>query len=724
LEDSEDVAEEALEVDPLDELEKSPVLLQNNPSRQSLFDKLKEKIEAVNQNEEEEIVLEEGEYLFTESLVIDNEKIINFLTEEGKQAIFKRAKGFTDTFIKVMEDAKLILNGEENDSIVFDGEGKNAIGRDKKGRFIHTEGHLIINHATFQNDRYDDGTSIAPIKAVGEKAYVEFNDGVVKGTNYSSTYGGGNWYSSGGFYLDDGAKMVMNGGIISGNYVSWFDHPSYYDNKWTNYQSTGGITVNHGSSLTMNGGIIKDNFSSVGGILVGSDSIHDFDRDQSDPNKLENIPISELIMNGGTIDNNTGAHNIGAGGISIYGSGKAKMTGGIISNNKGYKGGGILASDQYAEGETEDKNFAKAPFEEWTKRYPAEFIMEGGVIKGNESYTTGGGININSNNVLLTGGKILDNVAFDQGGGIYVTTTPYTLRLKNAVITENSTYPYEGDVEYGDSMKLHAEAGGGIWFCPTGDAKVYIENGGAIFGNTAGKMGDDFHSEKKLPGHYTITLPTRMFNGGKILYYEDADGNRYDPKDPKLFDKIFYESGQISVKAIVEDEAGKSAKKLASLLIKGNISTRGGGIGSNGSIIMGDAPSKDKPLKEVEIKKEWEDGVERIPVEFKVGLLIDGVKYPFETIRLTEENDFTTILKDLPGKIDGFNLEDILYVEEITAGNFIFEASKPIKTGERVIVIPPSEGENDKPIEYKIVSYALTATNKKIETPTGDLVIS
>ncbi len=57
---------------------------------------------------------------------------------------------------------------------------------------------------------------------------------------------------------------------------------------------------------------------------------------------------------------------------------------------------------------------------------------------------------------------------------------PYVLHMYNAVIAENTA----------------SVLGGGIWSCPTGDVTIHVNNGGAVFDNTAlqNAAGDDFVS--------------------------------------------------------------------------------------------------------------------------------------------------------------------------------------------------------------------------------------
>ena len=93
-------------------------------------------------------------------------------------------------------------------------------------------------------------------------------------------------------------------------------------------------------------------------------------------------------------------------------------------------------------------------------------------------------------------------------------------------------------------------------------------------------------------------------------------------------------------------------EKLTKVIIKGNTSaTRGGGIGSNGTVIVGEDESID-----IAVKKVWDDnGVAGAvhPAEITVNLIatVDGTEYVIETKKITAADGWTTSFKNLPTKI-------------------------------------------------------------------------
>lgn len=184
------------------------------PTREkNLFLSLKSEIDGAGSGPKT-IELEAGDYFFTETLNLNNKNIT--LVNKGS-VTFKRADGFTDTMIAVDKDSSLTLQSDGN--FVFDGEKKQTHLR-KHGSFVYTEGKLTIDGSRFINDYDHDQSRISPIFASGDKAKVLFRSGEVSGTDYAATSGSDNWYSAGAFFLQDGAEMTMDGGVIKNNKVS------------------------------------------------------------------------------------------------------------------------------------------------------------------------------------------------------------------------------------------------------------------------------------------------------------------------------------------------------------------------------------------------------------------------------------------------------------------------------------------------------------------------
>lgn len=641
-------------------------------SSEDKFENLKRMLEEANQ--EDEILLEAGEYLFTEKLVISK----NIKLKAKEDVIFKRASSYNKTMVEVLENASLNLISE-NESIVFDGEKKDTRISDNSGSFIVNKGRLIIDGAKFIND-FDNKNNmlIAPIYLDGENSYTEFNSGEISKTDYKSDYGANNWYSAGAFFVRNGARLVMNGGVIKNNLVSYFPHSSW-TGKWVNNHSAGAIIVDKGASFIMNAGEITNNESYAGAILVGTTNIYDLDRDEKNPEKLRNLPLSKFEMNGGIISSNIGIYS--AGGVLVYGNGEAIMNAGIISKNRGYAGGGILAMDSYVEGgSSEPQTRAKVDIKEWEKRFPARFIMNGGDIIENFALTCGGGVNASSNNVRLYAGNISNNISNDQGGGIYVTASPYVLHIENAFIDGNeATRNFRDTAVYYDNnaYTLHSRTGGGVWLCPTGDAVFYAEDGVTFGVNTATVAGDDLYIEERASGNFRVNLASRNHQASRVKWYLDDENQRYEKENAVELTEIKDITTKKALKAISDEKSILFAKKYSLLRIMNNSSSKGGGIGSNGSVVFGRKPEEENPLKKIEVIKNWGENVEEEAIDVELRIRVDEEDdYLVESFNLNKENNFSYTLKDLPAKVREQNIEDLLYVKEITNKPYVLKVGE------------------------------------------------
>ena len=285
--------------------------------------------------------------------------------------------------------------------------------------------------------------------------------------------------------------------------------------------------------------------------------------------------------------------------------------------------------------------------------YPGAFTMTGGTISGNSSsYCTlvpdggcGGGIYVASDNVVLEAGDISGNTAYNQGGGVYVGSVPYTLHMSNTLITENTA----------------STLGGGMWFCPTGDAVLHVTNGAAVFGNTAsaGGAGDDFIAVPANGRTHTTTLADRMLGGGDVQWYKDGgvsnailsgsavgtptDDPRYSADDTaERITGIQDYTMSLALKAVVSDAAAELAESKAQLRITGNTALRGGGLGSNGAVVIGEEDEWT-----LRVTKDWADGItdeqkKPVTVRLKIG------DYALDTVTLDASNNWTKEFMQLP----------------------------------------------------------------------------
>ncbi len=265
--------------------------IDSGDTSKTLFEQLKSEVAGVSDGAV--IDLPAGEYVFTEEISISGKKI-SF--RNNGQVSFKRAPSYKGNMIKIAEDGGLTIDSPDN-GLIFDAENKES-----NGSFIYTNGKLVINGGSFKNDYNDQISGSGPIKAEKPGASIIFNAGIVENNNYMRNAA----YSSGGFYLGDGAEMEMNGGTIRKNQGTTYDYPATPTGFWSDSPGGGAVFVANGAKFTMNGGDILENKGWGGGVFVGSASPYDYDRTTTDPNSLKTQKKATAVFNGGSIKNNKG----------------------------------------------------------------------------------------------------------------------------------------------------------------------------------------------------------------------------------------------------------------------------------------------------------------------------------------------------------------------------------------------------------------------------------
>lgn len=497
---------------------------------------------------------------------------------------------------------------------------------DGNNRYIRT----ISLYSTSSLDYHNSGLVVV----CGRGAEFEMNGGAIQNARINSEAGGVKICCNGKFTMNDGTiknidseKRATAGAVL------------VYSNTSTNY-SYGKAT------FIMNGGIIENNrgYRGAGVHVCGPTYTY----------------RSTFEMNGGTIRNNTAigiqssGHPLQGGGAGVYVEKNATFTmnDGTITDNTVYlgQGGGVcaicgwsdVASSWGSQGWTVNS---------YSYYYPAAVTMNGGIISNNTVHMTqavsdngcGGGIYLASNCVTLNSGTIENNNAEKQGGGVYVSSTPYVLKMKNAVISDNTA----------------SVIGGGLWACPTGSVEVFVTNGAAFYDNSAGKAGDDLASVKNSSDlDYTLNLPSRVLGGGQALWYKDGgilvnssvplgkgdESPRYDASDnAELLNSIKNFSSSLAAKSVLSEASKKMAADEATVFIRGNTSARGGGIGTNGSVVIGD---KNYDYKLV-VKKEWAD-LESDSQKTPVTVFLKSGSMELGSAELSEANNWTATFTELP----------------------------------------------------------------------------
>lgn len=449
----------------------------------------------------------------------------------------------------------------------------------------------------------------------------------------------------------------------------------------------GGVHVCEGATVNMSDGLITgntavdttskqiaaDNGGYGGGVCV-------FDK-------------ATFNFSGGTISNNSAAEDgggIALGTVQVTGSGSniLNMTGGAIdSNTAGGCGGGIYVQAGY------DQSYSGG-----TDHCIAN--ISGGDITNNK--VTGTGISAQGGRNMFGGGGIYVN-GYASGYGY----ANGVLNLQNAAIYDNTAEIY----------------GGGYAGCPVSVTEINFTDGSAFFSNTAKKGANEIYvlASSELGGHSgdpSYLVSASMLGGGAYRWTND-DGTEvpYNMLTGTLSAK---NSEELRLNnALTSSDAGVAAALAAAKVrISGNSSnTRGGGIGSNGTVNIG---QPEKETTKIDVTKKWDDegNADKRPASIEVELYRNGEYVGFQTVTPDENGDWKTTFANLPAKdADGNAYEYTVkehsvagYDSEVTGnaadGFTITNTPKPETTQVSVTKKWDDEGNSDKrPASIEVELY-------------------
>lgn len=465
------------------------------------------------------------------------------------------------------------------------------------------DGNVVIEKSTLE------GNDVGVIEDNGSSAELILENGTIQNHKIRGAH-------SASIRVTEGASFTMNGGTIQDNIA----------NTASSDSSSPAVLLLGASTFTMNGGSICNNSGQCGTAVYLTAS--------------NNAAKARFTMNGGTLSNNESRsytpYSTPTGAVFVKYSAEFVLNNGTITGNcaHGGAGGGVAVMDELP-----------------TEEHGTAFTMIGGTISNNTASgyrCSGGGIYSCSNHVSLLGGRIENNSAYD-GGGVYSegnTEIYTTLHIENALITGNT-----------------ADQGGGLWFCPTGDAKLYMQDGAVIYGNTAASAGDDFASPEVATGaggNGGVTLPDYFPNGKVIQWFSDGflyapagnrgtsgQGTRYNTVEyAKRVTGVQNEKKGLALKSVVSD--GVSIPAVGSLIITGNQASHGGGgIGANGGVVIGEETSLSYSIS---VKKAWDNpGYEDTqPSSVTIHLKERDTGDIVSTAELTGENGWQYTFTDLP----------------------------------------------------------------------------
>lgn len=475
------------------------------------------------------------------------------------------------------------------------------------------DGNVVIEKSTLE------GNDMGVIEDNGSSAELILENGTIQNHKIRGA-------RSASIRVTEGASFTMNGGTIQDNIA----------NTSSSDSSSPAVLLLGASTFTMNRGSICNNSGQCGTAVYLTAS--------------SNAAKARFTMNSGTLSNNESRSytpkSTPTGAVFVKYSAEFVLNNGTITGNCAYggAGGGVAVMDELP-----------------TEEHGTAFTMNGGTISNNTASgyrCSGGGIYSCSNYVSLLGGRIENNSAYD-GGGVYSegnTEIYTTLHIENALITGNT-----------------ADQGGGLWFCPTGDAKLYMQDGAVIYGNTAASAGDDFASPEVATGaggNGGVTLPDYFPNGKVIQWFSDGflyapPGNRGTSGQGTRYNTVEYakrvtgvqnEKKGLALKSVVSD--GVSIPATGSLIITGNQASHGGGgIGANGGVVIGEETSLSYSIS---VKKVWDNpGYEDTqPSGVTIHLKERDTGDIVSTAELTGENGWQHTFTDLPLSPDHYTVTE------------------------------------------------------------------
>lgn len=617
------------------------------------------------------------------TLTIPAGKMIKITSDEPYTILATKNSGVS-VLVNVAERASLELSGKVSLS-----------GRYNKGAIISSKGAVVLSDEAVVCDGAASTVNTGVVDVLGDKASLTMTGGVIEQCELKDAY-------CGAVHAKDGAHVVMKGGVIRKNGIVVTGDTNGY------HLTSSGVMLVGNVRFDMRGGSIEGNSGYRGSaVLAYSEGEGDSQR-------------AKFTMTGGQISGNRSSKlEAGpldpSGAVHIEGNAEFTMKGGEIKNNVASgngKGGGVCVVDPGCQG-GETGNTA--------------FTMQGGSISGN-SASAGGGVYTYSNGVTLSAGKIKGNTARSMGGGVYSEGNEAhgysTLHIENALVVDN-----------------HADKqGGGMWFCPTGDAKVYVQDGGLIAKNTADEAGDDFVFTGAKDAKYKLTLANRAPGGGKVSWYKD--GGLFNPvgtfaaTNPKI--PRFTPDGDngeplsftdatpnVALKSVMSEDVYNLGGGQTSLTISGNTAPLGGGIGANGGVVIGEPENINIPIKKV-----WENP--RIPHPNKVKVNLKNGDTVIDSITLSESDGWEGAFSNLPqrdasGSVIAYTVaEDPVegYSSKVTGdAERGFTVTNTVKTGELDVskTVVAREGlavDADK--IFKFVVEATDAMGRKVSGTYGD----
>lgn len=499
-----------------------------------------------------------------------------------------------------------------------------------------------------------NGGMITTPRTLGDDGHVILSQGAVNISGGYVTNGNGGGWGGGLCITGANASLEMTNGVIAGNKAA----------------SGGGIFANNRAVLNLSGGVISGNATYDndisdgynvraggygGGVYTQGAFVTISDSANITNNRAEARLVNKELYNKGLL---------GGGGIASHG-GTLSMTGGSVTANYSHEAGGGIYAGLPGQG--------------------VGFTMSSGFIAGNMSDNAeGGGLRISgdttgyintgdinaenaSNRVYITNNKTMtgEKRGGDWGGGGVFIQKGGRLNIFKTLITKNRAGGW----------------GGGVGACPTDETIVSHSSGAAIYDN-ADNVDQDGNKLTTVDQNGN-KVPTYHYSAGGDGKKEDHDEDNYvtstfQTSGHKDFFLVRNKNGADKTIAVVlgkmlggesagwqgtcdgekitidanggaeakwmfglaanpSDAAKSYAQRDATTIISGNYSyTHGGGIMTNGDLIVGEVTSLDVypaikvKANKVLMKDGKEQGLSGHNYQFKLlGAPADPTKAPY-----------------------------------------------------------------------------------------------
>lgn len=371
----------------------------------------------------------------------------------------------------------------------------------------------------------------------------------------------------------DSLVYVANGGSLDIKEGAVLRNNMRLANQRTSERLGGAVYIAEGGMAVMTDGTIENNTAYIGGgVYTEGEFI------LNGGNIQGNIAQGKTLQAGASGNSENDYFHSAGGGVMVAKNGTMNMIGGIVQSNKAYHGAGIsLGSDSSGFVEKADDDL--------------EFTMTGGTITGNNSENSGGGLFVQENfEAEIMAGAITNNISdggLFGGGGIYVNGGKQLngnyqngrLTLKNVVITDNA-----------------ASSGGGIAGCPSAEVEIYLQDGGVITDNTNHNNSKDdlyFTTIGGMIRKQPVFISEYMMGGGLYNWKDVTDNTLVANNVLHRVANLHAYADPTTITADTED---------FKVVITGNkAKVNGGGIGTNGDVIIGNGPEK----VEITVDKKW-----------------------------------------------------------------------------------------------------------------------